>query len=408
MNILHVIPGLTWERGGPTTVLCALARHQAAAGHRVSVLTTDQGARHGEQPADPGDAVDVERLSVCGPDRVAYAPGFARAVRARLRTSDVVHVHSIFTYPVHAALREALAVGVPAVLRPCGLLHRYGFRRSRWPKRIYLGLRGRMVRRACTAWHFTSANEAEQSWPWDHSPHFILPNGIEPDEFALDRVEARAGVERLLPALGGAPYLLFLGRLHPKKRLDILLPAFLAGAPASFKLVVAGPDEARLWDGLADRWLRDPRAAERVLRLGTVTGRAKAELLAAASLFALPSEHENFGVAVLEALASGTPVLLSPQVDLAEAAAAAGFAATAPLDADAWRERLASLLSDPTPLGAVGERARGWAAENYAWSGIADRLVGHYHELQGRRQASFSANRLAHPMPEAVRFGPTS
>ena len=143
MNILHVIPGLTWERGGPTVAVCALARHQAAAGHQVSLLTTDQGARSGEQAASVPDSVSVERLPVLGPDRVAYAPAFAHALRARLRTTDVVHVHSIFTYPVHAALREARAAGVPAVLRPCGQLHGYSLRRGRLQKRIYLALCGR-------------------------------------------------------------------------------------------------------------------------------------------------------------------------------------------------------------------------------------------------------------------------
>src|SRR5207245_24431 len=98
-------------------------------------------------------------------------------------------------------------------------------------------------------------------------------------------------------------------------RLDLLLQAFLAGAPREFKLVVAGPDECDLWPTLAARFLK-PSLAARVVRAGTVTGRAKIALLAAARLFALPSEHENFGNAALEALAAGTPVLLSPHVDL--------------------------------------------------------------------------------------------
>src|SRR5436190_212767 len=119
MRILHVIPGLTHERGGPSTVLQALAGQQAEAGHRVAVLTTDQGARHGERPVELHPLVAVERMRVRGPDRLAYAPGFAAAARSHARRADLVHVHSVFTYPVHAALREALRAGVPAVLRPC-------------------------------------------------------------------------------------------------------------------------------------------------------------------------------------------------------------------------------------------------------------------------------------------------
>src|SRR5262249_38437864 len=160
MRILHVIPGLTRERGGPTVVVQALTGHQAAAGHDVTVLTTDQGERHGENPTGLEANLRVERFSVRGPDRICYSPHFPAAARTWVSRSDVVHVHSIFTYPVHAALREAERAAKPVVLRPCGLLHPYSLRRSRWVKRAYLTVWGRMVRRSCSAWHYTSEQEA--------------------------------------------------------------------------------------------------------------------------------------------------------------------------------------------------------------------------------------------------------
>lgn len=383
MRILHVIPGLTRERGGPSAVLEGLTRHQARAGHAVAVLTTNQGLRHGEQAVALDDSVEVERIEVRGSDRWAFAPGFARSLRAHMRSSDLVHIHSIFNYPAHVALREALAVQVPTVFRPCGQLHRYSLRRSRWRKWAYLKLWGRMVRRACGAWHYTSENEAAESWPWDASPRFVLPNGIEPDDYAIGRTEACAVVGKRWPQIGDSPYVLFLGRLHPKKRVDLLLEAFLTGAPSEFKLVVAGPDERNLWSSLTGRFLRDAVAGRRVLRLGTVGGSEKIALLAAATLFALPSEHENFGNAVLEALAAGTPVLLSPHVDLAAAAVAAGFASTALLDPVAWGHRLATLLTDRVSLESMADQAKQWVHDQYSWSSIASRLELHYQRLLG-------------------------
>jgi glycosyltransferase involved in cell wall biosynthesis len=387
MNILHVIPGLTRERGGPSAVVEALARHQVARGHRVTVLTTDQGLRNGEHATDLADTIPLERLAVRGPDRLAYAPRFRAAARSLVRASDLVHVHSIFTYPVHVTLREAAAAGVPVVLRPCGLLHRYSLRRSRWVKRAYLGLWGRMVRRACAAWHYTSAEESAQSWPHDGGPRFVLPNGIDPERFAVDRDGARRAVARRWPAPGDSPYVLFLGRLHPKKRPGLLVEAFLAGAPREFKLVVAGPDEAGLWPGLSARLLRQPAAAGRVLFVGPVSGPDKVDLLAGAALFALPSEHENFGVAALEALAAGTPVLLSPHVDLAGAAVAAGVGRTAPLCAEKWAARLGRLLAEPGDLAAMAGRARAWVGEHYAWGRIADELLERYQWASRERPA---------------------
>jgi glycosyltransferase involved in cell wall biosynthesis len=378
MNILHVIPGLTWERGGPTAVVKALAHHQSRAGHRITVLSTDQGARNGEHPVELSPGVTVIRLKVYGPDRLAYTLGFARLVRSHLAHADIIHAHSIFTYPIHVALREARNGGKPLVLRPCGLLHPYSLGLSPWTKRVYLALWGRRARQACSAWHYTSANEARECWPWDESPRFMVPNGVEPSEYSTDRAQAREEVWQTVPALQRSPYVLFLGRLHAKKRLDVLLEAFLSGAPEPYKLVVAGPDGDGLWDTLSARWLHDKRTPDRVVRLGTVTGRAKVSLLAGASLFALPSEHENFGVAALEALATGTPLLLSPHVDFAEAAFDAGLGQTAPVEVAAWRERLDALLANSTALEAMTRGAPDWVREHYAWSRIATDLVDRY------------------------------
>ncbi len=382
MRIVHVIPGLTLERGGPATSVQALTRHQAAAGHAVTVLTTDQGVRHGETPTPLAPGVACRRTRVIGPDRLAYAPGFAAACREAIAAADVVHVHSIFTYPVHAALRTALAAGVPVALKPCGQLHRYSLARSKVQKASYLRWGGGVVRRATSLWLYTSRQEAADSWPFDDSPRTILPNGIDPEEFAVDRAVARREVSRVWPDLGDGPYALFLGRLHPKKRLDLLLEAFLQGAPAAYRLVVAGPDEANLWPGLAARFLADGAAARRVVRLPAVGGRDKVHLFAGAAVFAMPSEHENFGIAALEALAAGTPVWLSPHVDLGAEVTAAGWGETLPLDADAWRRRFAALPADGPPADDP-RPMRGWVADRYSWASLARTLEQHYRRLAG-------------------------
>src|SRR5262249_61880467 len=110
----------------------------------------------------------------------------------------------------------------------------------------------------------------------------------------------------------------------------------------------------------------------------------KITLLAGACLFALPSEHENFGIAALEALAVGTPVLLSPHVDLAQAATPDGTTYTAPLANESWQELFSSLLTDHRALENHAEEAREWARENYSWSHLASELTRHYESVIAR------------------------
>jgi glycosyltransferase involved in cell wall biosynthesis len=402
MRILHVIPGLTRERGGPTAVVQALSRHQSVAGHDVTVLTTDQGIRRGEHAADLAAPVRLKRCRVLGPDRFAYAPTFRAAVREQLRRCDVVQVHSLFTYPVHVTLRESLALEKPLVLRPCGLLHPYSLRRSRRLKAAYLRLWGSLVRRACSAWHYTSTQEAADSWPGAGS-HFVLPNGVQTDEYDTDRSAARDHVWNRWPEVERQPYVLFLARLHAKKRLDLLLEAFLAGAPEPYKLVIAGPDEEALWPQLSRRFLHGS-AARRVVYVGAVTGADKVALLAGADLFALPSEHENFGNAALEALAAGTPVLLSPHVDLAGAVEPAGFGFTASMEASAWAERLAELLARPDQLAALAAPARAWTAKHYSWQRITAELLCQYRLLlKAIPNARYSSRQLPGLHPQRGR-----
>lgn len=379
MRILHVIPGLTAERGGPSTVLAALCQHQATAGHEVHVLSTDQGARSGETPITLPRTIHHKVCRVVGPDRVAYAPGLAAELAALLPRIDLVHAHSIFTYPIHVTLRTALRFGTPVILRPCGLLHPYSLQRSRGVKRWYLRLWGRRTRAACHAWHYTSKREADLSWPHDGSRSFVLPNGFEAPA-AMDPRHARDLVAREWSGLGNCPYVLFLGRLHPKKRLDLLAEAFLAGAPSTWRLAVVGPDEEKVWQDLQQRFGPHPRWGD-LVRINTVSGEKKTALLTAAGFFALPSEHENFGVAALEALALGTPLLLSPHVDLVEDLDAGDAVTVIPLETVQWQRRLAALLATPERHQATArDRAPGIRAQ-FSWARLTDDLLRYYQEI---------------------------
>lgn len=377
MKLLQLVPGLTDERGGVSAVVKSLSAELANRGHEVTVLTTDQGTRAGERKTTLESRVRRVTVPVIGPDRLALSPGFARACRLELERADVVHVHSLFTYPVHIALRLCSRRAKPVVLSPHGMLHPYSLKHRRLAKRLYLASLRPALSGLRPVWHYTSYAEAEESLCVGRAMRrIVVPNGLDPGELAMPRAVARARVSALLGR--SEPYVLFLGRLHAKKRLDLLVQAHLAAELCDHILVVAGPDEQRLWAGIERRLLGAERDRGRVVRLGIVGGDERSALLAGASLFALPSEHENFGLAALEALACGTPALLSPHVDVAADAAAAGLCRVIPLKVGDWTAALAAALRDQTWLAVAAERGRPWVVHNLSWRVLAPRFEDAY------------------------------
>lgn len=379
MRVLHVIPGLTNERGGPSAVVDFLTRQLTRLGIETTVLTTNQGLRNGEHSTPLHPSVRRIDTSVVGPDRVAFAPSFRSLLRTELKKSDVVHIHSIFTHPIHVTLREAFAQRVPVVLRPCGLLHPYSLTRSRVAKSLYLSWNRKLIGSACTMWHYTSHRERDQSWKPRQSTGFVLPNGIDVNSLTIAPEDARQVIGENWPELVGRRFLLFLGRLHAKKRLDLLVDAFLQSRAADHRLVVAGPDECGLWKSVQKRIPDSERG--RIIRIEMVSGERKKALLNGADFLALPSEHENFGIAALESLAVGTPVLLSPFVDLGESFSNPAVCETIPLDTCAWTERIIARFNRGSPSDQERQALRARIAGDFSWDSITRKLVDHYRQL---------------------------
>src|SRR5205823_5894989 len=153
-------------------------------------------------------------------------------------------------------------------------------------------------------------------------PTIIEPNGIDLAEF-----DGADGIESLKDQLQltGKFVVLFMGRLHYKKGLDLLIPAFArAGIPDSV-LLIAGPDDGYLRQ--AKKLVAENNLADRVKFTGMLQGEQRISTLANADLFVLPSYQENFGIVAIEALAAGTPVIVSDQVNLWPEIVAAGVGA---------------------------------------------------------------------------------
>jgi glycosyltransferase involved in cell wall biosynthesis len=376
--VLHVIPWVATVRGGPSYALLRLARALAARGVEVEIAATRADLRPGEEERVRdwlGPNVPLGLVDTFGPRPLEFAPGWIAHLVPRIRRADLVHVHMVFTYPVAVAPRLCRLFGVPYLIRPAGTLDRGSIAsRSTRKKRLALALVCRRNLLQAAAVHVTSAMEERELRALVPSAH-------------LARVEL--GVDGASQPLARAPgdgtRVGFLGRLHPKKGLELLLDA-LARLPPALRLEIAGDGEPSYVAQLRDR-ARALGVGERVRWLGHLDEPEKERFLAGADVVAFPSRGENFGVAVAEAMAAGCAVVVSPEVALSEDIRAHGAGEVVSADPAALAAALAGLAADGGLRARLGAAARALAVERWSWDRISAQTLALYEDSLARRRS---------------------
>ena len=321
MNIMLVTASY-WpfvELGGPPVKVRAIAEGLAARGHRVTVLTADlRGGRDarrrpGRRSSEGG--VEIRYLPVAFRYRNVPAVRGARStIRRLVANQDAIQIFGLYDTLGPAVAREARRRGIGYLVEPMGMF--LPIVRSQGKKRLFHAMLGRGLLAGAATVVATSAMERDElaSGGVPVEKLVVRRNGIDLRRFEppLPRGETRAR----LAISADEPITLFFGRIADKKHPDLLVDAFAdAGAPG--RLLFVGPDE----DGWAPRLLeraRDRAIGDRVIIEGPSFGdRATRELLGDATILALPSENENFGNAVAEAMACGVPVVITDRCGIA-------------------------------------------------------------------------------------------
>ena len=408
MRILHVIPSFAPRYGGPIVAAAGLTRELARRGHDVTVATTNvDGPGELDVPLNrpvPMDGVDVWYFPIQRPRWYHFSAPMGRALRDMVRQSVVVHIHSVFLWPTTIAAFWCRRYGVPYVvhvagsLDPVSLAKRYEGPRasvvSRTKKWLYLKTLGRLDLGGAAALHLTSEVELESARRLRFAHGRLIPLGA--DAPPRPGTDDRAAVEQRYPGLQGRKVVLFLGGLHPIKGLDVLADAAgsLAESRDDFSLVVAGSGapgyEAEVRD-LVDRC----GLSERTVFTGMVVGEDKWQLLRAADVFVLPSRHENFGIAVVEAMASGTPVVVSDQVGIYREISQAGAGLVTTLDPADVAGAIGLLLDDPDAAARMGREGEALAARSYSWERVATDVEALYEEVVGQARRETAPARTA-------------
>ena len=315
--------------------------------------------------------------------RYTWTPQARRWLWERLRKlegrPDVIHIHGVFSHLTTFAPRLARRFGVPYILRPAGTFSpkclMMGQRHlKRWFTKFFVA---KDLRLAAAVQATTPAEAEELVRQFNLSNVVTIPHGVELPPSPLSRREARAK----LRVDANSSVVLYLSRIAPKKRIDLLVEAVarLRSEFPNILSIIAGPDAGA--EAVLNSAVKRTNLDGQVRRFGFVQGQEKELLFYAADVLVLPSQSENFGVVVVEAMARGLPVVVTPGVASHVYVDAAGCGFTVDDSVDALAEGIRKVLrSDRTEL---GRRGREYVEKHLTWSTVAIRLEHIYTESVG-------------------------
>lgn len=303
-----------------------------------------------------------------GPSPIFFAPDLLMHGRKAVEEADVVHGHGFYVMPNMVLGGEARRRRKPLVYHPHGMFEPWILQRSprkkEWAHYFFEDANFRHAR----LWRALTHKEADQIRERGiNAPIVVAPNGIHLAPFGDGRMKRPTGDRRRI---------LFLGRLHPKKGFDLLLPAWkkLGAFRKKWELIIAGPDE-KGYAAIIRQMVRDLELADEVTFHGLVQGKEKVDLLQSADLFVLPSHSEGFSVALLEAMACCVPVIATQACNFPEVQRLGGG-----WECDTTIDSLARALNEALTTsdferGERGQAARALVEQRYTWPVITQKIL---------------------------------
>ena len=390
MKILHVIANLAPRYGGPAKACVEMAQAVARLGHEVSIYTTNQDG--------PGElAVPLDRPVITAGVEIHYFPiqpprfwgtsrPLAKALSQKIKEFDLLHIHSLYLYHDLVAGHYCRKFGVSYLVQPHGTLDPFIYRRHRFRKAVMENLFENRNIQGASVILFTADEEMRLAGPYiGGTPGVVVPLGLDLREFQ-DLPEPGRFRERF-PEIGPKRIILFLGRINFKKGLDLLVQAMarIVRQRQDAHLVVAGPDNDG-WGARVKEWLKKEGILDCATFTGMLLGEERLAVLRDAQMFVLPSYSENFGLAVVEAMACGLPVVISDQVNIWREVEVAGAGLVGPCEAARLAENLEGLLADPGLGAEMGRRGKELVARRFQWDGVALALQDLYSRLIANRR----------------------
>lgn len=370
-----------------------MAHSLAAQGVQVDVATTDDDGPGARLKVPLGKRVEHQGYGIFHFRKqlefYKVSLPFSRWMARHVIDYDLVHIHALFSYTSSRAAHHARRHNVPYLIRPLGVLNRWGMEnRRRFVKALSFRFVEKPILRHAAAMHYTSlAEQTEAEATGATACPFVIPLGID-----LSPPAQVPDVERFFqqyPQARGRRLLLFLSRIDAKKGIDVLLPAFAQvrkTIPDTF-LVIAGDGPAELVKKYRDL-AATVGVADAVVWAGFLKDADKRAAFAAATAFVLPSYSENFGIAAVEALAAGLPCVLSHGVAIGGDVASSGAGLVVPTEPEPLAVALVQILSDDTLREKCSANGPRLAGERFSLQAMGKNLLGVYQNILGENQVS--------------------
>ena len=371
-----------------------LCQELAKQGQEVTIFTTNIDGRQNldvllDRPVQM-DGFNIRYFPVQPwPRYYKFSFLLEKALRQEIPLFDIVHIHSLYLFHSLMASYYCRKFNIPYIIRPHGMLDPFIQNRHSFRKKIYnFFFEKRNLDRAAAV-HYTTKEEMELAATFKiKASGVVVQNGINVSEYVdLPRY---GRFKKKYPVLESKRIVLFLSRINFKKGMDILSKAFgeIARKRKDVHLVLTGPDNEG-YSTKVKKWLKEEGVLNRSLFTGMLLGKEKLSVFRDSDIFVLPSYSENFGIAVVEALACGLPVIISKKVNIWREVVDVGAGIVTDCDSHQVAEAILKLLDNPQLAEDMGERGKKLVAENYTWPKVAKELIRTYNDiLSGIGQAN--------------------
>ncbi len=375
MKILHVMTGLDPKWGGVYRVLLGLVNVQKR-NNEVAILTTCENDR---QP--PKDISGVRQTCLKIRSHYQFSFRMKQTIENLIPQYELVHIHGLWMFPLSYAAACARRANIPYVYHIHGMLNPWPLKHHAIRKQIYAQFWERSnLNHAVSIICVTQHEERSVQAFHVAAPTTIIPNGIDLSE--LENLSVKGRFRSKHPEIAQKFLVLFLGRIHPKKGIDLLIKGFhkFFNRFHQTQLLIAGPEEDKNYAKNLKKLVADYRLEKAVTFLGSIFGEEKKELLVDANLFALPSHDEVLSIALLEAMASGLPVVATQECSFDEIESKqAGFLIR--YDENELAQAMIRIAGDEWMANRMGINGKNLILARYNWDVIGKQIETLYQEV---------------------------